>query len=90
MTKTELIKEYERLSTEKKVHIQGINYNSNKSELENAIHCLLCDDETLDDYLTVIKLVYPNTYNVIKNNGDYKTHPHNRLYVYNTARAALR
>ena len=89
MTKNELMKEYERLTREKGVRLDGINYNCNKSTIENAINCLRCSDDMLNDYLTVIKLKYPNTYNTIKNNGDFKTHSFNRLYVYNTARMAL-
>jgi hypothetical protein len=89
MTKSELMKEYNRLSEEKGVHLDGINCNCNKSQIENAIECLKCSDETLDEYLTVIKLKYPNTYNTIKNNGNYKHHSYNRLYVFNTARMIL-
>lgn len=50
--------------------LDGITANSNKQELENAIACLECSDETLDKYLTVIELKYPNTYRTITNNGD--------------------
>ena len=90
MTKAEMMKKIESLKEKNGIsRIDGICWNSNKAELQNAIDCLECDGETLDDYITVIKLVYPNTYHKIINNGDWKKHPFNRLYVYNTARLAL-
>ena len=89
MTKHELLKEYSALCEAKKVRIDGIYNNSNKSDIQNAIDCLKCPDTELDDYLTVIKLKFPNTHSKITTNGNYKVHPYNRLYVYNTARLAL-
>lgn len=89
MTKNELMKEYDGLSEEKGIRLEGINYQCKKSQIENAIECLKCPDETLDEYLIVLKSKYPNTYNTIKNNGDYKCHSFNRLYVFNTARMIL-
>ena len=89
MTKIELWREYERLSDEKGVKLDGVNYNRNKTELENAICCLACEDSKLEEYFVVIKLKYPNIYRTIKENGDFKTHPFNRMYVYNTARSVL-
>jgi predicted DNA-binding protein (UPF0278 family) len=89
MTKNELIKRFSDLCSVKKCHIEGIYYNSRKDEIQNAIDCLECPDETLDEYMTVIKLKYPNTYRAIANNGDYKIHSYNRLHVYNTARLIL-
>lgn len=92
MTKRELILEYEKLCNEKMngARLDGINCNSNKREIENAINCLNASDEDMQDYLTVIKLAYPNTYKTIANNGDWLKHRFNRLYVWNTARMIVR
>jgi len=89
MTKTELMKEFEMLQEEKAVKIDGIYWNSRKIEIENAIECLKCPDELLEKYLIVVSLKYPNTGRRIAENGDFKQHSHNRLYVYNTARQIL-
>jgi hypothetical protein len=89
MTKKELLKEYHNLCSTKKVILDGIYDNSNKDTIQNAIDCLKCPDETLDEYMTVIKLKYPNTHRTIANNGDFKRHSYNRLHVYNTARLIL-
>ena len=89
MTKAELMKELDRLEKEKRIHIDGICWNSRKSEIENAIECLKCPDELLDKYLIVFSLKYENTGRVISENGDFKHHGFNRLYVYNTARMIL-
>ena len=89
MTKAELLKELDRLEKEKCVHIEGIYYNSKKSSIENAIECLKCSDELLDKYLMVVSLKYPNSGRVIAENGDFKLHSHNRLYVFNVARQIL-
>ena len=86
-TARELWQEYNSLLEEKGMfRLNGITTNSTKSEIQNGIDCLKCSDETLDDYLTVIKLALPNIYETIKNNGDFKIHYFNRFYVYNTAR----
>lgn len=91
MTKRELLQQYSTLCDTHQIYrLDGIGENSRKDEIQNAIDCLSCPDETLNDYMTVVKLKYPNTHRTIANNGDWKTHPHNRLYVYNTARLALR
>lgn len=89
MTKTELMKEFEELEKEKRVHIDGIYWNSKKSKIENAIECLKCPYELLEKYLIVLSLKYENTGRVIAENGDFKHHSHNRLYVFNTARMIL-
>ena len=89
MTKAELLKECDKLEKEKGVHIEGIYYNSKKSAIENAIECLKCPDELLDKYLMIVSLKYENTGRTIANNGDFKRHSHNRLYVFNTARMIL-
>ena len=48
MTKRELLLELKRLLAEKGLYsIDGINSNSNKAELKNAIECLQCSDEEL-------------------------------------------
>jgi len=89
MTKAELMKEFDELEKEKGVRIEGIYWNSKKSTIENAIECLKCPDELLDKYLTVVSLKYENTGRVIAENGDFKRHSYNRLYVFNTARMIL-
>ena len=89
MTKKDLMKEFNELQEEKKCRIEGIYWNSNKSSIQNAINCLKCSDEMLEKYLIVVSLKYENIGKTIKNNGDFKHHPHNRLYVFNTARAIL-
>lgn len=89
MTKAELMKEFDRLEEEKKCHIEGIYWNSNKSAIENAIECLECPDELLDRYLIFVTLKYENIGREIAENGDFKHHSHNRLYVFNTARMIL-
>lgn len=89
MTKADLMKEFKELETEKRMHIDGIYWNSKKSEIQNAIECLKCPDELLNKYLTVVGLKYPNSGRVIAENGDFKRHSHNRLYVFNTARQIL-
>nr|DAZ64887.1 MAG TPA: hypothetical protein [Caudoviricetes sp.] len=90
MTKAELMNEFKELEEEKRVHIDGIYWNSKKSEIENAIECLKCPDELLEKYLIVLSLKYENTGRTIANNGDFKHHSCNRLYVFNTARQILR
>lgn len=89
MTKAELLKEFDKLEKEKGVHIEGVYYNSKKSAIENAIECLKCPDELLDKYLTVVSLKYENIGRTIAENGDFKRHSFNRLYVFNTARQIL-
>ena len=89
MTKAELMKEFDELEKEKGVRIEGIYWNSKKSTIENAIECLKCPDELLNKYLTVVSLKYPNSGRVIAENGDFKHHSYNRLYVFNTARQIL-
>ena len=60
-----------------------------KSEIQNAIECLKCPDEMLDKYLMLVSLKYPNSGRIIAENGDFKRHSFNRLYVYNTAKMIL-
>lgn len=89
MTKAKLLKRFNELEQEKRCHIEGINYNSRKDTIQNAIECLECSDDTLEKYLIVVTLKYANIGRTIANNGDFKHHQHNRLYVYNTARQIL-
>lgn len=67
----------------------SIGWNDNKATIEDAIKCLETTDEEMNDYLTVVKLAYPNTYKIIVGNGNYLTHSHNRYYVYTAARTIL-
>lgn len=88
MTKRELMKELQCLLTEKNMFkIDGINLNSKKCELKNAIECLQCTDSELDLRLENLRVLYPNIYNTITSNGkdkeSFKHHPFNRLWVYN-------
>lgn len=89
MTKAELMNEFDNLEKEKGVRIEGIYWNSTKRTIENAIECLKCPDDLLDKYLIIVSLKYENTGRVIAENGDFKRHGFNRLYVYNTARMIL-
>lgn len=90
MTKKELLGIYRELLIEKDVpYIEGINTNSSKSQIENAIRCLELTDEELDEYMIVLKLMYNNTYNVIINNGDWKKHQYNRFYVYSLVNSVI-
>ena len=89
MTKSDLLKMFKELEDIKGVQIEGINANSNKNAIRNAIDCLNCPDEKLDKYLVVFSLKFENTGQKIAENGDFKKHPFNRLYVYNTARQIL-
>ncbi|MDO4439218.1 MAG: hypothetical protein Q4B86_07240 [Eubacteriales bacterium] len=89
MTKAELMKKFDELQKEKNCKIEGIYWNSRKSEIENAINCLECPDDILDKYLIVVLLKYKNIGEAIANNGDFKHHQHNRLYIFNTARKIL-
>lgn len=89
MTKAELLKEFDKLQKEKEIRIEGIHCNSNKSTIENAIECLKCPDELLEKYLTVVSLKYENIGRTIAENGDFKRHSFNRLYIFNTARQIL-
>lgn len=89
MTKAELLKEFDKLEKGKGVHIDGIYYNSKKSEIQNAIECLKCPDEMLDKYLMLVSLKYPNSGRIIAENGGFKRHSFNRLYVYNAAKMIL-
>lgn len=90
MTKYELINRFKELEDLKKVHIENIGMNCSKSHIQSAIDCLECPDDRLDQYLEAIETIYPNIHAAIKDNGDYKTHSHNRFYVWGTGRSILR
>ena len=90
MTKTDMMKTYSNLCDEVGIsEIDGISKNSRKDEIQNAIDCLSCPEEMLNDYLVIVKLKYPNIHHTITENGDWKIHNFNRLYVFNTARQAI-
>ena len=89
MTKAEMLEEFHNLEEQKGIHIEGVYFNSRKAEIANAIECLKCPDEMLDKYLLVVLLKYENIGRAIAENGDFKRHSHNRLYIYDTARQIL-
>lgn len=96
MTKRELLQELQAALTEKgMLSIDGgngaIGANDNKAAIQNAIDCLQTPDETMNEYLTVVKLAYPNIHRTITENGrNWLTHRHNRLWVYNNARMIIK
>jgi hypothetical protein len=91
MTKRDLLlKLDEELKKKGMSVITDINANSNKATLESAIRCLETSDEEMNDYLTVFKLAYPNSYNAIINNGNWLLHQFNRYYVYTSAKSLLK
>ena len=90
MKKRDLIERLEKLLEEKGMYrIDGVNPNSNKASIQAAIKCLELTDEELDEYMTVFKLKFPGSYNAIISKGNWKIHPHNRIYVYQTAKMIL-
>jgi hypothetical protein len=91
MTKRELMQELQEELNRKKMNKidlgnGSIGWNSTKDDITNALYCLRCPDERMQDYLTVIKLAYPNAYRTITSASNWLTHYHNRAFVYNTAR----
>ena len=89
MTKAEMLEELHNLEEAKGINIEGVYFNSKKGTIANAIECLKCPDETLDKYLLVVLLKYENIGRTIAENGDFKRHSHNRLFVFDTARQIL-
>ena len=95
MTKRELLDQLHTALNAKGMYaIDGgngaITANDNKATIQNAIDCLMATDEEMRDYLTVIKLRYPNIYRTITENGrEWLTHRHNRLWIYNNARIII-
>ena len=89
MTKRELMQELTaELEAKQMYRLDGINANCSKVEIQNAIDCLRCSDETMADYLTIVKLKYPNIYRAVTQ-SEYLKHTYNRLFVYNTARQII-
>ena len=89
MTKRELMQELAAELEAKQINrLDEINSNCNKDTIQNAIDCLRCPDDVMADYLTVIKLKYPNIYRTVTQ-SNYLRHSYNRLWVYNTARQAI-
>lgn len=66
-----------------------VNYNSTKASIQSAINCLTATDAEMNDYLTVFKLKYPNSYEQIIRSGNWLTHYFNRYYVYSAAKTIL-
>ena len=95
MTKRELLTQLQAALNEKGMFaIDGgngaIGANDNKRTIQNAIDCLQTPDETMNEYLTVVKLAYPNIYRTITGNDrDWMHHRHNRMWVYNNARMII-
>lgn len=94
MKKKDLMDKLEALLAEKKMckieTFSGkIGWNNNKATIEGAIKCLEATDEEMNDYLTVVKLKYPNIYKTVVNNGNWLVHSHNRYAVYTMAKTAL-
>lgn len=94
MTKSDLMKKLNELLEEKGMNkietfSGSIGWNSNKATIAGAIKCLEATDEEMNDYLTVFKLKYRNSYDAIMKTGNWLTHSHNRYYVYSAARQIL-
>lgn len=90
MTLREMYQEYLRLLDKKEMSkIDGVSANSNKRTIQNAIDCLNCTDEQMDEYLEVVKYEYPAIYETIKSCKNYKTNSFKRIWVYNNARMIL-
>lgn len=91
MTKHELLHRYrELLALNGMTIIDNVYSNSTKAVIQNGIDCLECDNERLDAYMEAFKTEYPKTHKAINNNGDWKRHFFNRIYVFNAARLILR
>lgn len=95
MTKRELLNKLKELLDNKgmskiELMIGGkVGENCNKSTIEDAIKCLEASDKEMNDYLTVFKLKYPNSYKKIIENGNWLTHSFNRYYVYSSVKTIL-
>jgi len=86
MTKHELWTEYKAgLKAQGMSRIDGIDKNTNKAGLQNAINCLNCSESEMAVYFDRLYEVYPNIKRKIETVG-YLKHDFNRLYVFNTAR----
>ena len=82
MKKKELIKRYETLCERKKIYIASINLESDKSTLKNAIDCLECSDESLEEYFEEFGKIYRGSWLEMCKRGDFKTHSNDRFDVY--------
>ena len=71
------------------VELKESTGTAERMKYKTAINCLNCPDDMLEKYLIVVSLKYENIGRTIANNGDFKHHSYNRLYVYNTARMIL-
>lgn len=87
----ELWQEYQKLLDGKSMKkIDGINTGSAKKDIISGINCLNCSDETMNLYLDVVEDAYPGIAKVIRDNGNYLLHYHNRYYVYTIAHTLLK
>ena len=85
MTKMQLFKKYEEQLAKKGMRrIDGITFNSNKTEIQNAIDCLECPDEQMEVFASAFEKEYPNIFRAMPK--DFKTHEFNRFYIYNTVK----
>jgi len=67
--------------------IDGITFNSNKTEIQNAIDCLKCSNEQMKVFASVFEKEYPNIFRAMPKN--FLIHQFNRLYIYNTAKRII-
>ena len=63
------------------------NENTKKELIQSAIDCLKATNEQMNEYLTVFKLKYPNTYKNLSEH--WLTHSFQRYYVYSTAKSII-
>ena len=64
-----------------------VNENTKKELIQSAIDCLKATNEQMNEYLTVFKLKYPNTYKNLSEH--WLTHSFQRYYVYSTAKSII-
>lgn len=88
MTKKELMNRFEELKQELQMDVEGINWNSNKDRIQNAIDCLESSDKKMDECLAIVSKRWANIGKEIQKLGDWKRHQYFRLYVYNHAKLA--
>lgn len=94
MTKRDLLKKMDELLSAKGMSkietlCGKIGEKDNKSMIEYAIECLEATDEEMNDYLTVVKLKYPNIYKKTIKKENWLTHSFCRFYIFSTAKSAL-
>lgn len=92
MKKSEMLKELQTL-----LDIHGmakidngngkVNENTTKPMIQSAIDCLKATNEQMNEYLTVFKLKYPNTYKNLSEH--WLTHSFQRYYVFSTAKSII-